>query len=228
MQIAASQVPSRVGPSLFAVLSDPVFFSRPPAVLSVLPSDVRSRVEARIENRRAYRYVNRVPAGLRDGPERSVLEGRQRLEGFLVALTPSASARAEAVRYAASARLAYEWEGFAEGPLGEAAYAEEYLRDHSKTPLAPALNLFLLHNYRCAFEAAVFERNLGPGVGNGDRESWNKLQDELKDESAAGYQRAWDRLRSNSDVVIKAIAEDLDEQAYLYQNAGGQHPRRSK
>ena len=226
-QIAARQAAPRVGPSLFAVLSDPAFFTRPPAALSVLPSDVRSRVEARIEMRRTYHSVIRIPSGLRDGPERSIWQGRQQLEAFLVTLTNPGAAK-EAVEFARSARMFYEWEGYADPPLEEAAFAETYLREHPNTPLAPALNLLLLHKYRCAFEAAVFERDMGPGVGNGSRESWDKLQDQLKEQSAAGYRRVWDRLRSSTDLVIKAVAEDLDQQAYLYQNAGDQHPRRSK
>jgi hypothetical protein len=177
---------------------------------------------------RAYRYVTRIPAGLRDGPARSVWEGRQRLERFLVALTPLASARAEAVRYAASASLRYEWEGYADGPLDEAAYAEGYLRDHPRTALAPALNLILLHRYRCAFEAVVFERTMWPSGSTISRDAWDAEQDALKGKAADGYMRAWNRLQALNDVVIRAIAEDLDEQPFLYQNAGGQHPRRAK
>ena len=72
----------------------------------------------------------------------------------------------------------------------------------------------------------MYARDMGPGVGNGRRENWDRLQDKLKQEGAVGYRRAWDRLLSNKDPVIRAIADDLDAQTFLYQNAGGQHPRK--
>ena len=220
--LLAAQTSPRLGPTLLSIFEN----GSPDSEIPALSGDVRRAVESRLAVRRAYQFEIDVPSGLTDGPERWLLLARQRLEAFLVSVLDRQNAQAEAVQLARSVRMFYEWEGDAGAPLEEAAYLEEYLREHSKTPLAPALNVLLLHRYRCAFEAAVYARDMGPGVGNGRREDWDRLQDKLKQEGAVGYRRAWDRLLSNKDPVIRAIADDLDAQTFLYQNAGGQHPRK--
>jgi hypothetical protein len=46
----------------------------------------------------------------------------------------------------------------------------------------------------------------------------------MRTEAAAGYAAAWDALRSTTDVVVRALADDLDGKQYVYLNVGA-HPR---
>ena len=46
--------------------------------------------------------------------------------------------------------LAYEWEGFADGPLAEAASADAFLAAHRNSPIAPHVHLFSGHRKLCA------------------------------------------------------------------------------
>jgi hypothetical protein len=69
--------------------------------------------------------------------------------------------RAAATAIADKVRLAYEWEGFADGPLGEAVGAERYLTDHPRSAGANFLHLFAAQRSFCAL-AATFD----PLTGN--------------------------------------------------------------
>ena len=52
--------------------------------------------------------------------------------------------------YARHADLFYEWEGFADSPIGEAASADSFLVQHSGSPIAPYVQLFAGHRKLCA------------------------------------------------------------------------------
>jgi hypothetical protein len=92
---------------------------------------------------------------------------------MLVVLSNRPDVAAEATAYATKAPMPYEWEGYPDGPMAEAEFAEKYRT------------------------------------------------------AAARYISVWQRLQTTSDVVIKAIAEDLDARAYLYADIKA-HPRTFK
>jgi hypothetical protein len=199
------------------------------ASLARLSPSVRKAVENRLEFRRAYRPGFVIPPSAeRDDDDKEMWKARRDLEGGLVALANAPNARNEAVAFVRDLRLSYEWEGEPGGPLSEAEYCARYLLEHPRTRLASAIDLFLLHRYRSAFEAAILQIDLGPLGTAVRREEWDATWERYRAQAAAAYQLVWNRLQAVHDVVIRGVAQDLDEQAYLYQNAGDQHPRRSK
>ena len=178
-----------------------------PSATEHLEPVVREAVAARLAERRAYKPILTVPAGLR-GPEESIAWKAQKFEGMLASLSGRADAANEAAALAGELKLAYEWEGSSDGSISEATRAEKYLGAHPKTPLAPALNLFILHRYRCGFEAAV----------------WNK-EASVQAISTKGYRAAWTRISQSHDPVVLALAQDIDESPYVYIDIR-LHPRR--
>lgn len=132
---------------------------------------------------------------------------------------------AEAASYAREARLSYEWEGFPDGPIEEAAYADDYLRRHRRTALKPYLQLFLLYRYRAAYEAATWSAANPPrGVNRGQvLPSWKEFARHAADE----YTRVWAEVQREGDTLTKAVADDVDGVDQLYAGPSG-HPRRSR
>ena len=118
--------------------------------------------------------------------------------------------RAEAVLFAQTAVVFYEWEGYSDGPLSEAEFAAEYLQQNPHTLISGYIDLFLLHRYRAAFEAAEFEHN--PDAG--------RL-------AAERYAGVWKRVRQVRDVVIRAVADNIDTSSYVYIKTA-HHPRASQ
>ena len=129
---------------------------------------------------------------------------------MLATLLGRTGAGSEAAAVAREVPLSYEWEGYSDGPIREPVKAEEYLAKHPNSVLAPALNLFILHRYRCAFEAATFNKDA-----------------QVEAKSAAWYRAAWERASRVQDVVVQALARDIDESPYAYLETKV-HPRTFK
>jgi hypothetical protein len=132
---------------------------------------------------------------------------RRVIERAIVALIDAPGINAEAVEFVKAAPIAYEWEGRPEGPLAEAAYAEEVLKKTPKSPLAPFLYVFIAQRQRSAFEAA------------------DRAGDEAAMKAAAKQYRAYiERARSASDPIFRLLADDLDRVPYVYTKSE-KHPR---
>jgi len=190
-------------------------FSRPAsevedldASLAVLNADVLPAVEQRLDFARRYKPTLTVSPKLA-GDEISIATTRRGIERAIAGLAGSADVRAEAVLFAQTAVLFYEWEGESDGPLSEARFAEEYLRENPQTRIGSFLDLFLLHRYRAAFEAAEVEGNA-----------------EAKELAAERYARVWQRVQQIHDIVVQAVANDIDGAEYLYLKTP-HHPRTS-
>lgn len=179
----------------------------PPALRHFEPS-VRAAIEARLRARLGYKPTLTVPDGSNE--EQRVPRRQQRFEAMLATLSGQPDLVKEAAAAARDIRLAYEYEGHLDPPMGEAVSAEAYLAAHPGTPLASALDLFILHRWRCAFEAATWDKNPPAQV-----------------RASASYRAAWDRLNRVDDVVVKAIARDIDESPYVY-TGPELHPRAFK
>ena len=121
------------------------------------------------------------------------------VEKGIVLLIYSAGIEDTAATYARNAKIYLEWEGMSDGPLEEARYAENYLKQNPSTPIKPYLLLFLVHRYRIAFECLD-----------------NEKDDERQAETAAKYQQYLKLARSEKDPLIGAIADDINKQSYLY------------
>lgn len=164
--------------------------------------DIRRMVEERLALR--MRYRPNLPAEI--GPDEvqvGVREKQRRHEAYLIGVIGTSDVAGAATERARGAELAYEWEGYSDGPLREARDAETYLEHQPTTPLRPALEVFLLHRYRCAMEAGDYEQD--PRV---------------MAEASAGYSRVWSRSRPTFDAVTAAIADDIDSAP-----SGVPHPR---
>jgi len=83
-------------------------------------------------------------------PEHSLQLKRIALERALIGLFDTPGIEALAYEYARGAPLSYEWEGFADGPLREAAAADQFLEENPASPIAPYANLFAGHRKMCA------------------------------------------------------------------------------
>jgi hypothetical protein len=175
--------------------------------LANLPAETRVAMNAAIARAKSYQPRIPVPANA-EWFETMLAERRQRLERALVGLVPGARVDKEAIEFASQALLHFEWEGFSDPPLGEAAHTEEFLQLHPTSVLRPALELVQLHRYRCAFEAAGFEGN-----------------PESRKVAAAKYVAVWERVSRSKNLAVSAVAREMDTASFLY-IAGQGHPRR--
>jgi hypothetical protein len=166
--------------------------------MQLLEPAVRDAFETRLRARLAYKPMLTVPLDL--SYERKVSARMQQgLEAMLATLSGLPGLGKEPASAARVVGFVYEWEGDSRGPLSEVVDAEEYLAKHPKTVLAPAINLFILHRYRCAFEAATFSKDA-----------------QVQAKSAAWYRAVWQSVGRVQDVVVQTLARDIDESPYLY------------
>ena len=211
------------GPPMFLAFcrgtSDAARFER---ALAEWPGNVRDEIRRRLAGCPKSAPVVELDSRIREA-EREVAQSRAELARAMVGVLGDRSLEPEAIRFARSAVLWYEWEGYADGPLAEAAFAESYLREQPGTKLRPYLQLFLLYRYRCAFEAAMWCD--GPparrGVGAQDEETCRRN----RSHAASRYRELWTKTRAESDSVVGALADDIDAEAFLYIGDTG-HPRR--
>jgi len=121
----------------------------PTVRLTELPPDVLRSVDAYRQRERLFKTTITCETGV-DFPAESVCLKRVALQRTLFSLVNRSDSLLLAGTYARQATINYEWEGFAEAPLGEASAAEKYLRAHPRTPLASYLHLFIGHRKLCA------------------------------------------------------------------------------
>jgi hypothetical protein len=107
-----------------------------------------------------------------------------------------------AVAFVRDAPIAYEWERRPDGPLAEAAFAENVLATDKATPLAPYLYVFIAQRARAAFEAA--EQSSQPDVMKA---------------SAAKYRENIANARKVQDPIFGLLADDLERVEFVYMKA---------
>jgi len=102
----------------------------------------------------------------------------------------------EAAAYVRDAKFYYEWEGDQDGPFDEAASAVAYVTAHPQSTLRPYLDVFVLHRYRCAFEAAGWEAAHGKTAEMTDAQGAAKHVADLSGQRRAAslYRDLWDRV----------------------------------
>lgn len=173
--------------------------------LDRLDAPTRLELERRVTLRAGY--VARQPISRRRGELAAVDDKKRDLEAFLVACAGRPEVSRTAAAYAATAVLAYEWEGYSDGPFAEAEHAERYVARHPRSVLRGPLDVFLLARYRAAFEAASF---------NGDRAAQAL--------AAERYSVTFTRLGASADAVVRVVAADIDgaDQVYI---RSADHPR---
>ena len=175
------------------------------ADLPALAEPLRSRLANYLSRRAAFKsHYRSAPDDLTK--VRSDAK-RRLLERSLVALVDVPGIERTAADFVSAAPIAHEWGGLAQGPLEEAAYAENVLKKDPGSPLAPWLYVFIAQRQRIAFEAYENEKN-----PDGMRTTAKK------------YRALVERARGAADPIYAAITDDMERQPYLYLK-GSQHPR---
>jgi hypothetical protein len=199
---AKEEKPSEAG----GILYRSVFYGEtiPESTVNCFPEPLRGRLQA--YGKRFTRFQSRLPdspAG-KDRTASYLLEKRRRVERAIATLIDQPGIELIASEYSQKAVLAYEWEGMSDGPLAEATFAENYLRNNADSPLRPYLQLFLAHRWKCARETLIMEKK---------KQQASTIQ--------AKYQAQMILLRQDADPLVRAIAEDLDGEPAIYID----HPR---
>ena len=207
--VAAQHAPAQPDVNLKGKLYRAVFLNGPGALtvsdLATLPDDVRARLSRFLERRAAFKsqYMHEA-----DSFEQARVDAKKRdIERAIVALVESSGIEGAAADFVQAARIEHEWEGKSDGPLAEAAAAEDFLKRNPSSPLAPYLYVFIAHRQRAAFETSDHAKHV----------------EEMKAASKK-YRTFLQRAISAPDPIFALIADDLDRQSYVYVKSE-KHPR---
>ncbi len=190
--------------------------SGPPSLSEVVLVGIRSPHELKTggetKNSQAciQRYLAAIPekSWLWDfrptaSPEDAQANRRRNLIEQICVIHGEAS-RGTAEALCAAMPLGGEWEGMSEGPLAEADYAGQWLKEHPDTDIAPFVHLLMAHRLRAGYEAAKAGHEKG---------LWPVL--------AKRYKASLMSARASGNALIPCIADDLDAQAYIYLEGQG-------
>ena len=207
---AALQAPPAYDtPDLRATLYKSVFVQGPGSLaaadLEKLPADASARLERYLARRAAF--VSRLKGGASSLKDVAIEAKRRRIESGIVALIDAPDIQQLAADYAAGAAVLNDWEGSAAGPLSEASHAEDFLKRHPSTPLAPYLYALIALRQRAAFEMMTVETHKSEMVA-----------------AAKKYRTFLQRARASADPVFKWLADDIDRQPKVH-TASPFHPR---
>lgn len=176
-----------------------------PADLPAIPEPLRSRLAAYLDRRSEFKSAYKSDSDSLDAMRSDAK--RRVLERAIVALVHVEGVQAAAADFVARAPIKPDWHAMHDGPLEEAAYAEDALKADPSSILAPWIYVFVAQRQRAAFEAYENEKN----------------EDGMK-ACAKKYRTFVERARSVDDPVFAALVEDLERQPYLYIK-GAVHPR---
>lgn len=174
------------------------------------PTELKEVMRPKISQACVQRYLAAIPekSGLWDfkpptsSDDAPTVRRRNIIEQITVIHGEAARNAAEA--FGAAAPLLGEWEGMRENPLAEAGYAEQWLKEHPGTAIAPFLHLFVAHRLRACYEAA--------GAGH---------EEALRPTLAERYKDSLCLARTSGNDLISCIADDLDAQPYVYLEGQG-------
>jgi hypothetical protein len=176
-----------------------------PADLAGVPEPLRSRLSRYLASRQAFKSAYK---GAPDSLEQMRSDAKRRvLEHAIVALIEVDGIRSAAAEFVGKAPIRADWQGLHDGPLDEAAYAEDVLKSDPSSVLASWLYVFIAQRQRVAFEAYQNEKN-----------------EEGMRAAARKYRTFVERGRAVEDPIFPALVDDMDRQPFLYIK-GGVHPR---
>ena len=135
--------------------------------------------------------------------EQNIAIRRWRMERYIL-LIQGPTSKKDAGLFASGVPLILEWEGMSEGPLVEADYTEQWLKQYPQSPIVPFFHIFAAHRYRAGFEAAGSEHAKG-----------------LIPNTAAKYKQHLQAARSAGNGWITCIADDMEGLAYVYLSGFG-------
>jgi hypothetical protein len=207
--VGAQSKPARPDIDLKGRLYRAAFISGPGTLnasdLVALPEPVQKRLTTFLDRRAAFSSAYDSKPEDADAVARDAK--RRVIERAIVALIDGADIPRQAVQFVKDAPIAHEWLEYADGPLAEAAYAENVLKKDPGGPLAPFLYVFIAQRQRAAFEAA------------------QRAKDEAGMKAMAKKYRAFiDRARAARDPIFGLLADDLDRVPYVNLKTD-KHPR---
>jgi hypothetical protein len=164
----------------------------PPRRTAGLPIEIDRSLARYRARARMFRPTIQRPADL-DGPAGSLYYKRVGVERALFSLFDHANSMQLAEDFATSVALSYEWEGFADVPLGEAASADSFLVLHPNSPIAGYVRLFAGHRKLCAVSGL---EGLDPGSDRGQQ-------------VAREADRQLAQARDDGQPLIRIVAEYL-------------------
>jgi hypothetical protein len=135
--------------------------------------------------------------------EQNIAIRRWRMERYIL-LIQGPTSKKDAGLFASGVPLILEWEGMSEGPLVEADYTEQWLKQYPQSPIVPFVHIFAAHRYRAGFETASSEHAKG-----------------LIPNTAAKYKQHLQAARSAGNGWITCIADDMEGLAYVYLSGFG-------
>jgi len=135
--------------------------------------------------------------------EQNIAIRRWRLERYIL-LIHGPTSKKDAELFASGVPLILEWGGMSEGPLVEADYTEQWLKQYPQSPIVPFFHIFAAHRYRAGFEAAGSEHAKG-----------------LIPNTAAKYKQHLQAARSAGNDWITCIADDMEGLPYVYLSGFG-------
>jgi hypothetical protein len=172
------------------------------AVAASAPAAARPMLSAAADRARQPEPALVSPAGPPNPLVAARIARRRVLAQSMVALVGTPEARAESVAASdALVRMSAEPVESAlaiEIPLGDAQLAEGYLKAHRESALAPWLYVYLMTQYRFAFERQTAAQALA-----GQKASAKK------------YRAFLLRAKESTDPLLKAVADDIDAQLWL-------------
>jgi hypothetical protein len=206
----AAQTPDRpAAPDLQGKLYGSVFTSGVGQLavrdLQTIPEPLRARLDKYLGRRSAFK--SRYKSSPEDLKTVRSDAKRRALERSIVSLVEAPDVEKMAVEFVAAAPIAYEWEGMHDGPVAEASFAENVLKQDPASPLAPWFYVFIAQRQRIAFESYENEKN----------------EDGMK-AAAKKYRAFVERARAVDDPIYAALVADMERKPYLYIK-GTKHPR---
>jgi len=162
------------------------------------PADLRPAL-ARYWQRQQYFRSRLAPPADPSAEARAVFSKRQGLERTLYCLFDEKEIERLAPEFASLDVVSYEWEDLADRPLAEANAAEQYLKTHADSPLAPFIHLLVAHRCMCA--AAMLRRQGRPS---------------LEADAARRYGTEIALARQSKQPLIAFVAADLDQHPRCY------------
>lgn len=158
---------------------------------------VRAALEKHLRRSRAYRPRRATEADA--GEMRMVYDSNVGHERQLAAVSDDPRAPALAKAYVDSLKPCYEWEGYHDCPVREAAFAAKYLTDYPGGPFSKCLPLLVAHRWLCAAEAFDYEK-----------------QPDGAARSRRAYEMAIATARRSTDLLVRTATEGLMARGRCY------------
>jgi hypothetical protein len=157
------------------------------------PADLKPAL-ARYWQRQQYFRSRLAPPADRSAEAQALFSKRQGLERTIFCLFDVKEIERLAPEFASEDVVSYEWEDLADRPLAEANAAEQYLKSHADSPLAPFIHLLVAHRCMCA--AAMLKHQGKPSP---------------EADAAKRYRTEIGLAKQSKQPLIAFVAVDLDE-----------------